>query len=67
MKWSKDGPGALLIECSVPRDVSATLRLYKMEGKDLISVDHKKLNGEAKGNFIEVLLKPGKHEISYPG
>ena len=67
MKWSKDGAGALSIECSVPADVSATLRLYKIEGKDLISIDHKKLNAEAKGNVIEAPLEPGKHEITYPG
>jgi len=66
MKWSNDEAGALLIECSVPQDVSATLRLYKVQGKDTISVDHKKLNAGAKGNLIEVPLQPGKHEISYP-
>ena len=66
MKWSKDGAGPLSIECSVPQDASATIRLYKIEGSDTVSVDHKKLNAEVKGNFIEVPLKPGMHEISYP-
>jgi hypothetical protein len=67
MKWSKNGEGVLSIECSVPKDVSAILRLYKLEGKETISVDHVKLNAEAKGNVVEVALKPGDHEISYPG
>jgi alpha-L-rhamnosidase len=67
MKWSKEGKGALSIACTVPADVSATLRLYKVEGKETILVDHKKLKAEAKENVIEVVLKPGKHEISYPG
>jgi hypothetical protein len=67
MMWSKSGVGVVSIECSIPPQISATLRLYRIDGKDVISVDQHKLDAEAKGNFIEVQLKQGKHEISYPG
>ena len=67
MKWSKDGDGTLSIQCSVPPDINATLCLYKIEGKDMISVDHRRLNAETKGKIIEIPLKSGKHQIAYPG
>jgi hypothetical protein len=67
MNWSKSPEGVVSIECSIPPQISATLRLYRRDGKDVISVDQHQSIGEVKGTFIELPLEHGKHKISYPG
>jgi hypothetical protein len=66
MKWSKSADGVLSIECSTPPNTMATLRLYKLDDKQTLSIDGQTRKAQINGSFIEAPLTSGKHVIQYP-
>jgi len=66
MSWSKLVGGEVKIQCSVPANTTASLRLYKHGSGDRILVDGQVSRAASSGNFLETTLGPGKHEIHYP-
>ena len=66
MDWSKNQNGVLSIACTLPADVTARLRLYRIDGKDSISLDGKPIPGTKNGAFIEATFAGGRHHIAYP-
>lgn len=67
MKWSRGVDGALSIECSIPKDVRATLRLYRTENREFMIMDGRRTEAISAGDFVEATLLPGRHKIAYPG
>jgi alpha-L-rhamnosidase len=67
MQWSRVVDGTLSINCSVPKNVKATLRLYRSGVGEFIVLDGQRTKASAAGSFVEATLLPGRHEIRYPG
>jgi hypothetical protein len=67
MQWSRVIDGTLSINCSVPKNVKATLRLYRSGVGEFIVMDGQRTKASAAGSFVEATLLPGRHEIRYPG
>jgi len=66
MSWSKLSGGGIKMQCSVPANTTANLRLYKHGSGDGILVDGQVRTATLNGNFLETALGPGKHEVQYP-
>jgi alpha-L-rhamnosidase len=66
MSWSNLGGGGIKIQCSVPANTTAHLRLYKRGSVDRILVDGQVRAAKLNGNFLETAIGPGTHEAQYP-
>jgi hypothetical protein len=67
MKWQRSASGGISINCSTPDDTKTTLRIYRTDNIETIQVDGQSRRARSSGNFIELPLSPGRHEIQYPG
>jgi hypothetical protein len=66
MSWSMLVGGGVKIQCSVPANTTANLRLYRHGSGDRILIDGQVSRAVSSGNFLETALGPGKHEVQYP-
>jgi hypothetical protein len=66
MSWSKSPDGRLTIDCTIPQNATATLRLYRQGTEENITLDGQARKARVNGKFIEETLASGAHTIHCP-
>ncbi len=64
MKWARTSSG-LSLECTVPTDVTANLRLYLAGKNDTVTIDGRQRKGTLQDAWIETTLTAGPHSVRY--
>jgi len=66
MRWVKSADGALALDCAIPANATAVLRLYRQGTHDSITIDGQTHRAKLNGSFLQETLTPGAHKIHYP-
>jgi hypothetical protein len=65
MEWKMDRSHRPEIFCSVPKNVTARIRLRSRETTDVLELDGKAIHARSSDGWLEAIVQPGKHTIKF--